>query len=184
VLFQYARNGIVTTACPVRVIEDSSERVVVYWPVGVEVGRHSLVNEFRSYSRHWTETNVVMITEVGAAHSVWAMWLAELWEFHCWYVNLQDPIRRTWRGYLSRDHSLDVVIYADDTWRWKDEGETEDQIERGVLTRQLALLARAEGEAVLKRWRAGGRPFSEGWPEWRPDPGWPIPDLPPDWREL
>ena len=33
----------------------------------------------------------------------------------------------------------------------------------------------ADGRAV----RAWQRPFGDGWEHWRPDPGWPLPGLPP-----
>lgn len=28
---------------------------------------------------------------------------------------------------------------------------------------------------------AWGAPFSDGWEHWRPEPHWPVPELPADW---
>jgi hypothetical protein len=34
---------------------------------------------------------------------------------------------------------------------------------------------------VIERIEAWSIPFDEGWEHWRPDPGWPLPELPDDW---
>jgi len=49
------------------------------------------------------------------------------------------------------------------------------------VTPELAGEIRAEGERVarlIERWEP---PFSDGWEDWRPDPAWPLPVLPPGW---
>jgi len=74
-----------------------------------------------------------------------------------------------------------VVIDPDLSWRWKDEEELEEAVRLGLLTRQAADGIRAEGERVIARLEARNPPFCDGWERWRPDPAWPIPQLPVGW---
>lgn len=65
----------------------------------------------------------------------------------------------------------------DSAW-WGDgvEDELAAALDVGFYTAEEARAFRAEGEAVVAEW-----PFPTGWEEWEPDPGWPLPTLPPDW---
>ena len=40
---------------------------------------------------------------------------------------------------------------------------------------------RAEGQRIASTLDAGLRWWNEGWADWRPDPGWPIPTLAERW---
>jgi hypothetical protein len=42
-----------------------------------------------------------------------------------------------------------------------------------------AAAVRAEAARVLEEW-----PFPTGWEDWRPDPYWPIPQLPVGWDRV
>jgi hypothetical protein len=44
-----------------------------------------------------------------------------------------------------------------------------------------AARVRDAGRAAVEVIRAWGTPFSDGWEDWRPDPGWTVPELPADW---
>jgi hypothetical protein len=95
---------------------------------------------------------------------------------HAWYVNLQEPLRRTPLGFDTCDQLLDLVRTRDGKWRWKDERELGAAVERGFLSNEEAAAIRAEGERVI-----AADPFPTGWEDWRPDPSWPAPALPPGW---
>jgi hypothetical protein len=49
----------------------------------------------------------------GAAHAIHLWWLAPDWRFGGWYVNLQEPIRRTTLGFDYMDQMLDIVVEPD-----------------------------------------------------------------------
>lgn len=89
------------------------------------------------------------------------------------HVNLQDPFRLDEHGYATEDHALDVVVEPDGSWRWKDEDELADAVRAGRVDEAAA---RAEGERVLAE-----APFPTGWEGYRPDPDWPVPELPAGW---
>jgi hypothetical protein len=81
------------------------------------------------------------------------------------------------------DLMLDLVVEVDRSWWWKDEDELEMFVARGVFDRSLADLVREEGLRVARRAERNEPPFSDLWPEWRPDPSWRIPELPPAWNQ-
>ena len=191
--------GKLITARPVTVVEDSPERLDLYsHPASpyysattISRNREKLSlservdiltsDEFptpelrESGSRH-----VLTLTVPGAAHSVWLFW-SPAWEFLFWYVNLQEPVRRTPRGILVQDQVLDIVAGPERTWNWKDEDDFLALAERGYFTREQAATIRAEGERMAAAIERNYPPFSEGWENWRPGLGWPVPAIPEDW---
>ena len=91
-------------------------------------------------------------------------------------MNLQMPLRRRPGGYDTRDLQLDLVVEPAGSVTWKDEDHLEQALESGLLSADDARLARGEAERVLAEW-----PFPTGWEDWRPDPGWELPELPAGW---
>ncbi|MEU7959265.1 hypothetical protein [Micromonospora humida] len=43
---------------------------------------------------------------------------------------------------------------------------------------------RAEGDRIAALLDAGQRWWDAGWAHWRPDPSWPVPQLPPGWAAV
>jgi hypothetical protein len=133
----------------------------------------------------WTDTDVLMLVPGGAAHSVYAMWEAGQANFRCWYVNLQEPLRRTHLGFDTMDHLLDIVISPDcSTWRWKDEDQLREAVELGVFSPQQGRAIRREGEDVIERMRAGGPIFHAGWERWSPPEDWQPPEFLEGWDKI
>ena len=132
----------------------------------------------------WDGTRVLSFAWPGVAHAVLLFWDGDTGEFRGWYVNLQSPLRRTRIGFDYMDDALDIVVAPDRTWHWKDEEELAELVARGLWTPEQAAAIRAEGERAIERLRAHEEPFDESWITWRPDPSWPIPELPSDWHVL
>ena len=118
-----------------------------------------------------------MLVVVPLAYAIWHFWRGDDRAFTGWYVNMQEPLRREGRSFLTQDQELDIWIEPDGTWRWKDEQELLDWVPRGRFTEDEVAAIRAEGERVLAEW-----PFPTGWEEWEPDPSWAVPVLPPEYR--
>lgn len=192
VLLRHVFRGHIASALPMTVVEETDERVVLYlrqgspirWldpyaglPAWVEGGH-------RTIAREWEDKNVVQIVSRGRAHATYAWWWAATEEHLGWYVNLQEPLRRTRLGWDTMDQELDIEVSPDLRWRWKDEDKFEERVTLGYLTRAEADAVRREGEAVIADIEAGRPPFDEPWPDWKPDQSWPIPSLPDDWAVL
>ena len=189
--------GKVILARSMTVVHDRDDEVALYqacggpvtvvdtaWAVDVMTreGLRGLTNADWPYiSRNWTDTNVLMLTAPATWHSVWLMWEAPTWEFRCWYVNLQTPLKRTARGFDTSDRALDVVIAPNGDHTWKDEDHLERAVEVGWISAADARRVRSEGERVIERAARREYPFDGELIQWRPDPKWPIPELPADW---
>ena len=128
---------------------------------------------------HEWDVSSLWLLRPGDWHALWVSWVGE--RHFGWYVNLQRPLRRTPLGFEAMDMMLDVVVEPDLTWRWKDEDEFADLLGRGLVDRATGDRVRAEGEAVIGRVERREPPFTEPWPDWRPDPAWPTPELPSGW---
>jgi hypothetical protein len=148
---------------------------------GERLARCLVLRDWVFVDSAWDVSTLVLMRE-GDWHALWVSWLDD-GEHWGWYVNLQEPYRRTAKGFETMDLALDVVISTDGRWRWKDEDELETFVAHGVLDDALATRLRKEGLDVVRRAQRIEPPFSEPWPSWQPDPGWGMPKLPAEWDE-
>jgi hypothetical protein len=198
VVLQEVWRGRVWAARPMRVVRDDGDSVALWFPRGTrwmaptdDPGRPwqedrgerlaecAARGEWCFRELEW-EVDTLWLMREGDWHAVWVSWLpgGERWG---WYVNLQEPFRRTPRGFATMDLMLDVIVNPDRTWHWKDEDELAVFVERGAFDAALARKARAEGLEVARRAENGEPPFSEPWHDWRPDPEWTTPELSDGW---
>jgi hypothetical protein len=176
---------------PQTVVSDSDGVLVSYWPIGTKwfgpdfADRETAMDEVVAGSvrwkiKTWQLHNVLEIVRPDDPYSVLGFW-NEDGKFVGWYINLQDPMRRTSIGFDSRDHYLDLIVGEDlASWIWKDEHELEWGVQMGFFTPDEAIQFRQNGEAVVDLVK-NGRAW---WGEWRdfvPDPSWAIPELPHGW---
>jgi hypothetical protein len=99
-----------------------------------------------------------------------------------WYVNLQTPLARTPVGFDTVDHALDILVTLDrSSWTWKDEDELAEAIALGLFTEADAASFRSWGERAVEHLVLRQPPFDVDWEDWRLDPAWPVPQLPPGW---
>jgi hypothetical protein len=147
--------------------------------------RTRLDGSWRLQDTNWHgSTGSLRLTIPGASYSVVIFWNDGYKSQNAWYINLEDPLRRTARGFDYMDQILDIVVEPDlKTWRWKDEDELEEAIALGLISQERARSMRVEGENVVRILQSGKSIFS-GWENWRPDPSWPVPTLPEDWDSV
>ncbi len=191
----------VWAARPMRVVRDEGDFVALWMPRGtrwkapttpptrehngdrgMRLAECAALGDWVFRDMEW-DVSILSLMREGDWHAFWVSWLPS-GEHFGWYVNLQEPFRRTELGFETMDLALDVVIEPDRTWRWKDEDELDVFVERGLFDRAIAERIRAEGLDVVSRAERDEPPFCEPWPEWRPDPSWGLPELPEDWDRL
>jgi len=185
---------IIWFVLPVIVVQDSPELIALYWRAGTpnKIPEKRLTpmellttHKLDLVDRTWEETDVLMLVTPGASHAVYAMWESKHTRLKCWYVDLQDPLRRTSIGFDTMDHLLDIVISPDRSkWRWKDEGEFKEAVEIGLYSMEKAKAIRAEGERVIRLAEANQSPFCDGWERWSPPPEWQNPVFPDEWDRI
>jgi predicted RNA-binding protein associated with RNAse of E/G family len=127
---------------------------------------------------------MVRVHPVGRPYAVLRAWLGDEAAFSGWYVNLEQPWRRTPIGFDTRDHLLDVVVDDDlDGWRFKDDDELAWATEVGIYDAGQAASIRDAGRRAIEDVEVRRWPFDEAaWESLVPDPTWPVPELPPAWN--
>jgi hypothetical protein len=185
-------DGRVFEARPTIVVEDAPGQTMLLLPGGarcaVPIGADG--SELRLPDRPWRlelrsrgDRGILSFAWPDTPYSV-LLWTGED-DRRVWYVNLQDPLRRTPLGFDTVDHALDVVIELDgSSWRWKDEEELEGAVRDGLFTSAQAADFRAWGERAVDRILSNDPPFDRGWLDWKPDPDWPIPELREGWDAI
>jgi predicted RNA-binding protein associated with RNAse of E/G family len=103
---------------------------------------------------------------------VWVFWHGPEREFRGWYLNLQEPFRRTPQGYDTQDLELDIWVPIDGRWEWKDEELLDQRVREGRFTAAQAEAIRAEGARITAELDAGRRWWSDDWAQWQPPAGW------------
>jgi hypothetical protein len=169
------------------VVEDAPSFLALYMPEGSPLafaddffgGPHPWSNRDR-----WEGHGVLHLQRPGDVHAVWVFWHGPEREFQGWYVNLQEPFRRTRLGFDTQDLELDLLVGLDGSWRYKDEEKLVGWIERGRWTVEEVATIRREGERIAGELASGRRWWSDDWAEWRPNPDWRAPALPADWDRV
>jgi len=175
--------GRIWGASPALVVDELPERLVLWLPPGVVTkrARGNLFGGWTLEDRVVSRRNgILRVKDPRADHAILHFW-HEDGSFAGWYVNLESPFRPTAVGWDYEDHLLDLWLPADGAWRWLDEDELARAVELGLRTEEEARAARAAGERALRRLEAADPPARTGWEDWRPDPAWPLPELPRDW---
>jgi hypothetical protein len=165
------------------VVEDTPELLASYIPEGAPFhfpdgdwptadGRHP----WRGKER-WHGHGVLMLQRPGDHHAIWVFWSGPKRRFNGWYVNLQEPFRRTELGYDTQDLELDIWLPREGGWKLKDDEVLEQRIAEGRFTPEQVVAIRAEAKRFLDELEASGPWWSETWAGWEPDPGWPTPEF-------
>jgi uncharacterized protein len=181
--FRYVRDGRAFWTLPVTVARDDDTEIALWVAPGSPMQRPDpprlpvrdlAAGRWEAVDSTWYGQGILMLRRPETRHAIWLFWHLD-WRFRGWYVNLED----WWRddeGVDAYDHQLDIWVEPDGTWRWKDEDDLAESVQAGIFTAAEAAEIRAEGERLLAAW-----PFPTGWEDWRPDPAWPLPELPEGW---
>ena len=167
------------------VVQDEDDLLALYMPEGSPL---AYTPDFFGAPHPWSGKDrwqghgVLQLQRPGEMHAVWVFWTGPGREHAGWYVNLQEPFRRSSLGFDTQDLELDIVVELDGSWRWKDDEQLEGWVARGRWTPAEVAAIRAEGARVAADLEAGRRWWSDEWAAWEPDPAWTAPALPDGWE--
>lgn len=182
---------------PVVAVAGDDERGLRLWmPTGVPVVREVTLDgesprdmpfaEWLTKPKHLVEDvyggpSILKLLPPGASSAVWWLFRPD-GGFAAWYGNLEEPAVRWSGGVDTTDQDLDIWVWPDRSWSWKDEDDFEERI--GFPEHYWVgdpEPVRAEGRRLIKLIEAGEFPFDGTWCDFRPDPAWsPPPDRMPD----
>ena len=167
-------------ASPVVVVEDSPALLVTYlpeespfvFPPSADGRRHPWAGK-----RAWRGNGMLALRRPGEAYSVMHFWEGPERRFAGWYLNLEEPFRRTSAGFDSQDLELDVWIPADGPWRFKDADLLEQRVREGRYSEEQCTAIRRLGDEIAAQLERGERWWDERWASFAPEAGWRAPAL-------
>lgn len=178
--------GRPTVAWGGNVVQDEDALLALYMPEGSPL---AYAPDFFGAPHPWSGKDrwqghgVLQLQRPGDLHAVWVFWTGPGREHAGWYVNLQEPFRRSSIGFDTQDLELDIVVEPDGSWRWKDDEQMESWVARGRWSSAEVAAIRAEGARVAADLEAGRRWWSDEWAAWEPDPAWTAPAIPEGWEQ-
>jgi hypothetical protein len=204
VLRYITTDGRIEMCWPCRVVEDRPDLIALFVAAGspYKAGPKKTAAEKRR--QPWTplppdeyvwRNDTVRLMFPGRAHSVSISWSpargridksvpdppAEARSLLKYFVNMEEPFRRTGVGFDTQDHTLDIEVTPELTWHWRDEQELANHVAEGFYTPELARAARSEGEEVMQAIQRRDHECVRGWPEWSPPPEWRVPPFVDGW---
>jgi len=172
-------------AIPIVVVEDTPELLVTYlpeeapfaFPPSADGRPHPWAGR-----RCWQGNGMLALRRPGEAYSVMHFWEGLERRFAGWYLNLEEPFRRTPIGYDGQDLELDLWLPAEGGWQLKDEEMVEQRVREGRFTEEQARAIHALGLEVGAMLDRGERWWDERWTSFVPDPDWRAPAFPEGWE--
>lgn len=197
IVLREVRQGRVWSAKPVIVVRDAPDIIALYIKPGIRWkqpcaldGRRVDVTDVVSETwvlrdRTWTGGGALLLHTPGAGHALVGFYDESHATLVNWYINLQEPPRRSVCGFDYLDQWLDLVIRPDrHSWSWKDEDEFAEAQAYGLIDKRAAAAIRAEGAHALSSLREGNPPYAISWETWRPERSWDVPQLPAGWDQV
>jgi hypothetical protein len=178
--------GKIWTVRSVTVIEDTDENLVSYlapgtlidYPVEVEHGEKCfsmwLSGDWDLHKKTFIPPGMLRIAPKGKPFEVFAPVRSE-GGVSSWYVNFQEPLRRTPQGFDTMDETIDLVVARDfSSWQRRDEDELELATSMGVYDHVDAMRLRENCSSVERSLKAGIVPWSRRWHDWIPPNSSPV----------
>ena len=177
--------GAPWSAFPVVVVDDAPELLVTYlpeespfvFPPSADGRPHPWARK-----RAWHGNGMLALRRPGEACSVMHFWNGPDRRFAGWYLNLEEPFRRTATGYDTQDLELDVWVPVDGPWQLKDSDLLEQRVREDRFTDEQAVEIRRLGDELLEQLDRGERWWDEHWASFTPDAGWRAPTFPVGWE--
>jgi hypothetical protein len=184
--------GAIEMCWPCRVVEDRDDLVALFIAAGspYKAGPKRSAAEKRRHPRGrlppdervW-RADTLRLMLPARSHSVSIFWArdGERRTVSKYFVNMEEPFRRTAIGFDTQDHTLDIEVAPNFGWRWRDEQELANHVAEGFYTADLAAAARAEGERAIAAILRGDHECTRGWPAWSAPPAWRAPPFVDGW---
>ncbi len=194
VLHRFLMHGAAKDVRPVTVVADDPDALVLWLAhgTGIQMARLPGDVDLRAVSKQemfgqpwesgphrWTN-NALMVLPPDVPYATWLFFTPD-GTFTHWYANLQSPYVRWSGGVDIVDHQLDLVVHPDRRIEWKDEDELAAGVAAGWYTPDESDAIYAEAHRLAELAADGKPPFDDEWRDFRPDPTWAIPVLPPAW---
>jgi hypothetical protein len=184
---------------PQIVLEDSPDLVSVYMPEGTAFWRWNVrEQQFREpfiaqgesvrlfFPGKSYQVNLFYDTGTGPGSHIRYMFPGAAGEgrFLGWKIDIASPFKRTAMGLEVIDEVLDLMVYPDWSYRWKDEDQMAFLVELGIYSADEADFFHSVGDELTMAIKEHAPPFDEQWKHWRPEKQFLVPEMPEGWQFL
>lgn len=132
----------------------------------------------------WQRNRVLFFLEPNKYYAICLFWVHDTDKFSGYYINYQLPFIRTELGFDTLDLELDIDIDENYHWQWKDVDDYQKGISEGVIKEEWVRGIEQSKEEILMKINNHSNPMDGSWINWRPDPNWEPPKLPPNWQKF
>lgn len=94
------------------------------------------------------------------------------------------PFQRSHCGIDTLDLDLDLIIYPDFSYEWKDMEDYQKAIEHEVIFPKWTRGIDEAKKEILDKLEKRQYPYDGSWLNWTPDPAWSPPKLPENWDKI
>lgn len=164
---------------PARIVHDEPTSLAIYVAAGTEF--HFPAGEWEAGKTHpwrangsWQGHGTLMVQDPAEHHSVWHFWAGDDRSFACWYINIQTALRRGDRFVDTQDLELDIIVWPDGRWEFKDWELLDTRVDEKAFTPALADWIRDYGTALGERLDADGPWWDTSLTTWTPPDGWDL----------
>jgi hypothetical protein len=165
---------------PTRVVADGPDLLAVFVVPDTPIG-YADHHWPAKTNTHWRGHGKLMLHRPGDAYSVDLYWQGEERRFAGWYLNLQEPFRRTAFGFDTLDHALDYWAPVEGGFQELDRDEFDEQVALGKYTAGEAELIRRQAKEIEAMLTAGTTWWDPSWAAFQPAADWPVPEVPDGW---
>jgi Protein of unknown function (DUF402) len=172
------------------VVEDRPTHLALYVPAGAPRafaagpwptadGRHPGDGASR-----WQGHGCLMLHLPGEPYSIWHFWRGRDRRFTGWYLNLEDPFRRSVSTVDTLDHEVDIVVRPDGSAELKDVQLVEECVRHGRFDTAFGDTVIGRGYELLHRLDGSGPWWDLRWASWDAPQSWTaLHCLPATWNQ-
>ena len=186
IVFRDVWRGKPWSAAPCVVVDDAPDLLVTYIPEAMPLAfppsADGRVHPWAGRTE-WIGHGVLILRRPGEAYAVMHFWEGPERRFAGWYLNLEEPFRRTSIGIDTKDLELDIWIPVDGEWRFKDEERLDASVAEGLFSEAQVRAIRRLGHEIGAMLDRGEKWWDDRWTEFEPDPAWRAPAFPPGWED-
>lgn len=119
----------------------------------------------------------------GRNYSIWLFWdgVGEKRSIAKYYINFEEPFRRTPIGFDTQDHTLDIEMKPTFEWNFRDTEQLNEHLVHGFYSQELVSLILKEAHNAVHSYIPENRRLILEWSKWTPPINWDVPNLPENW---
>ncbi len=184
---------------PTILVKDSAEEIALVllpgteciaeesYPRGKKTGRRRwdfIDKDWELAKYTWKTNRLLLLFAPEKYYSIIFFWNDSSNDFLCYYINFQLPFKRNDHALDTLDLDLDIIIYPNFTYEWKDVDDYQKAISHGVIQSEWVQEIEVATSEIMVGLEKRQYPFDGSWLNWKPETSWLPPKLPANWDKI